>query len=110
LMKARAERMLTQSRYELVSSSPAEALPQVLDDPSLGEYESKIVELKRQRAEVTPFLTPDHPRLQKLDSEISEMTKAMETARQRVVLRLRNDYTASVSHEKMLDDEFSKEL
>jgi capsular exopolysaccharide synthesis family protein len=110
LMKARAERMLAQSRYELVASSPPEALPQVLDDPSLREYEIKIVELKRQRAEVSPFLTRDHPRLQKLESEIAEMASALETARQRVVLRLRNEYAASASHEKMLDDEFTKEL
>ena len=110
LLKARADRMVAQSRYDLIASSPAEALPQVLDDPSLREYETKLVDLKRQRAELTPSLTPDHPRMQKIDLQIAEIQKALSTARDKVVMRLRNEYSAASSHEKMLDDEFSKEL
>ena len=110
LLKARADRMIAQSKYELLASSPPEALPQVLDDSSLREYESKLVDLKRQRAELSPSFTPDHPRMQKLEAQITELETALEAARQKVVTRLRNDYAAAESHEKLLNDEFAKQL
>ncbi len=110
LMKARADRMVAQSKFELLSSSPPEALPQVLDDPSLREYEDKIVDLKRQRAELTPALTPANPKMLKLEAQIAELESALEGARQKVVTRLRNDYMAAESHEKLLNDEFEKQL
>ncbi|PYS48322.1 MAG: hypothetical protein DMG13_25785 [Acidobacteria bacterium] len=110
LLKARAERMVTQSRFELIQSSPPEALPQVLDDPSLREYESKLVDLRRQGAELGSSFTPAHPRMQKLEAQIAEMETALEDARQKVVTRLNNDYAAAQSHEKLLNDEFAKQL
>ncbi len=110
LMKARADRMVAQSKFELLSSSPPEALPQVLDDPSLREYENKIVDLKRQRAELSPALTPANPKMLKLDAQIAELDSALEATRQKVVTRLRNEYMAAGSHEKLLNDEFEKQL
>src|SRR5436309_6737340 len=110
LMKARADRMVAQSKFELLSSSPPEALPQVLDDPSLREYENKIVDLKRQRAELSPALTPANPRMQKLEAQITELESALEGARQKVVTRLRNEYMAAEYREKLLNDEFEKQL
>src|SRR5438093_7442928 len=109
-MKARADRMVAQSKFELLSSSPPEALPQVLDDLSLREYENKIVDLKRQRAELSPALTPANPKMLKLDAQIVELDSALEGARQKVVTRLRNEYTAAESHEKLLNNEFEKQL
>jgi len=110
VLKARAERMVAQSRFELVQSSPQEALPQVLDDPSLRDYEAKLVELRRQRAELGSSFTEAHPRMQKLEAQITELETALEDARQKVVTRLHNDYAAAESHEKLLNDEFAKQL
>jgi capsular exopolysaccharide synthesis family protein len=110
LLKARAERMIAQSRFELVQSSPPDALPQVLDDISLRDYESKLVDLRRQRAELSSSFTPAHPRMQKLEAQITELETTLETTRQKVVTRLRNDYAAAGSHEKLLHEEFTKQL
>src|SRR5262249_30880355 len=110
LLKARADRMVTQSKYSLLASSPVDALPQVIDDPSVREYESKIVDLRRQRAELTPTLTPAHKDIKKIDAQIAELEAAREAARQKVISRLQNDYAAAESHEKLLTDEFSKQL
>src|SRR5438093_1084306 len=110
LMKARADGMVAQATFELLSSSPPEALPQVLDDPSLREYEDKIVDLKRQRAELTPALTPANPKMLKLEAQIAELESALEGARQKVVTRLRNDYMAAESNEKLLLVEFENKI
>jgi len=110
LLKARADRMVAQSKFELLSSSPPEALPQVLDDESLREYETKIIDLKRQRAELSPALKPANPKMEKLDAQIVLLQSALETARQKVVTRLQNEYMAARSHEQLLDNEFEKQL
>ena len=90
LLKARADRMVAQSKFELLSSSPPEALPQVLDDESLREYETKIIDLKRQRAELSPALKPANPKMEKLDAQIVLLQSALETARHKVVNVLAN--------------------
>jgi len=48
--------------------------------------------------------------MQKLEAQITELETALEAARQKVVTRLRNDYAAAESHEKLLNDEFAKQL
>ena len=50
LSAAKTERMVRQSRYETALASPPDALPEVLNDESLRDYQAKLTELKRQIA------------------------------------------------------------
>src|SRR5207248_1253582 len=60
LLSAQADRVAKQSRYEL-ATSPTESVPEMLDDPTLRDYETKLVELRRHYAELSYSLTPAHP-------------------------------------------------
>ena len=40
--KAESERMTKQSHFELINGVPAESLPEVLDDATLADYQSKL--------------------------------------------------------------------
>src|SRR6266566_1341924 len=66
--------------------------------------------LKRRVASRKMWLKPANPRMLKLDAQIVELDSALEGARQKVVTRLRNEYTAAESHEKLLNNEFEKQL
>jgi polysaccharide biosynthesis transport protein len=110
LLKAKAERMATQSKFELISASPVEALPQVLDDPSLKDYQSKLTDLRRQLAELSSTLTPAHYKVQRVQAQIDELESALNAERKNVVTRLRNEFTAAFEHEKLLNDEFGRQL
>ena len=52
LSTAQTDRISKQSRWEMATSSPAEALPDVLNDSTLRDYQAKLTELKRQIAEL----------------------------------------------------------
>src|SRR5262249_38014329 len=43
--KAESDRVAKQSHFELIKSVTADALPEVLDDPTLADYQSKLTDL-----------------------------------------------------------------
>jgi len=47
LSKAQADRVTSQSKYELASTAAAESLPEVLDDATLKDYQIKLTDLRR---------------------------------------------------------------
>lgn len=102
LLKAQAERMAAQSKYEMANSSPPEALPQVLDDATLREYQSKLVDLRRQLAELSTTLMPANPKVQKVQAQIDEIEAALRREQSNVVRRLGNDYQAALRREQLL--------
>jgi capsular exopolysaccharide synthesis family protein len=110
LSAAKTERMNAQSKYELVSASPAQALPQVLDNDSLHGYQDKLAELRQQLAEANVSLSPTNPKVQRIQAQIQAMETAEAAEIGNVVTRIRNDYTAAVRKERLLQDEFARQL
>jgi polysaccharide biosynthesis transport protein len=102
LSKAHEARVAEQSRYELVSSAPADSLPEVLDDDVLKEYQMRLTELRRQLAEIRPTLAPGHYKVQQLQAEAAEMQNAIERERANILNRIKNQYVAANSREKIL--------
>ena len=45
LSKAQADRVVKQSQYERVAAASADSLPEVLDDPTLKDYQVKLTDL-----------------------------------------------------------------
>ncbi len=66
LSTAQTERISKQARWEMANSSPAEALPDVLNDATLRDYQVKLTELKRQIAEIHATYTDESPKAQKI--------------------------------------------
>ncbi|MBV9303124.1 MAG: polysaccharide biosynthesis tyrosine autokinase [Acidobacteriaceae bacterium] len=90
--KSTAERIEKQSRYEASKSSPASAIPGVLDDSSLKQYEDQLTDLKRQRADLAAVYTPDYAKVKRLDAQIASVEAALNREQQDVVQRIQNDY------------------
>jgi len=63
---AQARRIARQSRYEMARASPPAALPDVLNDASLREYQAKLTELRRQIAELSPTYTVEHAKVKRV--------------------------------------------
>ena len=95
MLNAQADRVKTQSKYELISSAPADSLPQVLDDTNLRDYQNKLAELKRQMAELGTSLTAANPKVQKVQAQIDEIENALTKERANVVTRIKNEYEAA---------------
>jgi capsular exopolysaccharide synthesis family protein len=102
LSKAQADRVASQSRYELVSKAAPESLPEVLDDATLKEYQVKLTDLRRQLAEISSTLTPAHPAVKKVQAQVTTLELALDKERTNVVQRIRNEFESAQRREHLL--------
>ncbi len=107
LSKAQGERVNKQSKYELASTTPAESLPEVLDDAALRDYQSKITELRRQLAELSPTFTPEYSKVAKIQAQITSLDGAFAKQRANVLSRIKNEYDTALLREKLLTANYS---
>jgi capsular exopolysaccharide synthesis family protein len=102
LSKAQADRVTSQSRYELVSKASPESLPEVLDDATLKEYQVKLTDLRRQLAEISSSLTPAHPAVKKVQAQVTALESALDRERTSVTQRIRNEFESAQRREQLL--------
>ncbi len=102
LSRAQADRVTTQSKYELATTASADSLPEVLDDATLEDYQVKLTDLRRQLAELSSTLTPSHPSVKKVQAQVSTLEAARETERANVTRRIQNEFQAAQRREKLL--------
>jgi polysaccharide biosynthesis transport protein len=103
LSKANAERVEKQSVYEIATSSPAESIPQVIDNERLSGYQVKLADLRRNLAELRSIYTPDHPRVKQVEAQIAALDSTFQKERDGVIARIRNDFQAAQRRESLLN-------
>jgi len=109
LLHAESERVAAQSKYELVTTSPADTLPQVLDDLALREYQTKLTDLRRQMADLGSALTPENPKVVRLQAQIGEVESALTKERDNIVSRIRNDYEFAQRRQDLLSAQYAEQ-
>jgi len=102
LSKAQADRIVKQANFEEAQSKPADSLPEILEDPTMREYQQKLTELERQYAELSATLTPAHYKVQRVQAQISELKSAMQKERANVLRGITNEYAAATRRERLL--------
>jgi len=107
LSKAQSDRFDRQSRFELTSSARPESLAEIMDDPAMKEIDTKLMDLRRQLADLSSTLTSEHPKVQKIQDQISFLIQALKDQRALVLDRIRNDYEAAEHREDLLKNENS---
>jgi polysaccharide biosynthesis transport protein len=110
MLNAQSERVKAQSKSELISSAPVDSLPQVLDDASLREYQTKLADLRRQMAELSVSLTQENPKIQKIQAQIAEVENALAKERANIVIRIKNEFDAASRRERMVTEEYNRQL
>ena len=102
LAKIQSERIARQTRYELTVKNPPESLGEVLDDGVLRGYQAQLQALKKDRAVLDLTYTAKDKKVMKVDAEIATVQKAYDAELVSTVRRIKNDYEASRSQEKLL--------
>jgi succinoglycan biosynthesis transport protein ExoP len=97
-----ADRIAKQSRWELAKSTPAEDLPNVLNDTALQALKSRLAELRAQLAPLTVTLTPENIRVQRIQSQINETEQTLQKEESAVQKRTEADYQEALRREKLL--------
>jgi len=109
LTRAHAERVARQAKFEQVGKSAPEALPEILEDPSLRDHQMKIAELNRQHAELDSYLLPLHPRVQRLEAQIAAIGKSLEADRTNILGKIKNEYEVAHTRESLLDKAYKEQ-
>jgi capsular exopolysaccharide synthesis family protein len=109
LSEAQSARIEKQSAYQIASSTPADSVPQVLDNARLSEYQAQIADLRRQLAELTAQYTPQHPKVLKLQAQIDQLESTFNTERGNVLVRIRSEYQAALMRENLLTAAYRKQ-
>lgn len=90
LSRVEADRMAKQSQFDLAKSGSPEALPAILDNGPLREYQVKLADLRRQLAELSALYTPTHYKVQRLQAQITDLDATLEKERTNVLNRIRS--------------------
>ena len=73
---------------ETSKSSPAESMPQVLDDPTLRDNRARLADLRRQLSDLSVTLTPANYRIQQLQAQIADLEQQSAQHRANIIRRL----------------------
>ncbi len=106
ISKAEADRVEKQSRYEQATKAPADSLPEVVDNPTLREYQVQLTALRRQLADLSSSFTSNYPKVVSLRSQIASLETALEKERANVIVRTRNEYESAVRRERLVNGDY----
>ena len=109
LSKVQADRMAQESLYNMAISNSADSLPAVLDNGPLREYQMRLADLRRQRADLNSTLTPRNSRVLRLDAQIAELEATLVRERGNVVNRIKNEFEAAKERENLLSKAYSRQ-
>ena len=102
-----ADRIAKQARWEMAKNTPIDSLPDVLLDPNLQNLKSGIVVLRKEMAQLTATLTPEHYKVQKIQAQITELEQTLDKEKTGLLKRLENDYQEALRREKLLSGAYN---
>ena len=102
LSRAQAERIQKESRYKLTLSADPNSVPEILSSETMRQYQAKLADLRRERAELAATMTPQNPRILKVDAQIQDVQSTITRERTNVINGVLNDYDAAKHREQML--------
>lgn len=94
LARAQTNRIQKESHYTIAKSANLDSLPEVIDDAALKEYRVRLADLRRQEADLSTALMPDHPKVQRVQAQITNLQATIARERTNILDRLHNEYAA----------------
>jgi polysaccharide biosynthesis transport protein len=104
LTKTHAERISKQALYETVANGPRERISPSINPSPLREYQTKLSDLRSERAQAVATLTPAHYKVQRLEAQIREMEHLIDQEWTKTLELIRSDYLALLRREALLTD------
>jgi succinoglycan biosynthesis transport protein ExoP len=110
LQKAEADEADTKAQVETSHNSPAEAMPQVLDDPTLRDDRARLADLRRQLADLSVTLTPANYKIQQLNAQIADLEQQAAHQRANIIKRLGVQDAATIRRKQLLGAAYQQQL
>jgi capsular exopolysaccharide synthesis family protein len=109
LSRAEADRISKHAQYETAMGSTAESLPLELDDGSVRDNVAKLGDLRRQYAELSSTLTPEHYKVKRLAAQITEVEGNLRNGWARIVARLEKSYQGAARRQSYLESAYAEQ-
>ncbi len=106
LSKAQADRVQKQSRWEMATTAAPETLPDVLNDPTLRQYQERLADLQREKAALEETFTPDHPQVKRLAAQIDAVEQSMQVQQDDILKQIKNEYDSAMRREILLQTDY----
>ena len=110
LAKAEADEADTQAQVEVSHSNPSEAMPQVLDDPTLRDNRARLADLRRQLSDLSVTLTPANYKIQQLKAQIADLEEQSAHQRANIIKRLGVTNSATARRKQLLSQAYNQQL
>src|SRR3984957_2357638 len=98
-----SDRVTKEARYELAQHSPANSLPDVLNDEALRQAQANVDDARKNVANLSAVFTPDFGKVKRATAELAVLQASFEEQRSAIVERIENDYNEAVHKEKLLE-------
>jgi succinoglycan biosynthesis transport protein ExoP len=102
LSRAEADRAAKQARYEASVKGSGELMSDAIAAGPLRQYESDLLGMQRQLADLSTVYKPDYYKVTRLKAQIAETEFAIAKEKDATIARMRKDYVASAGLENML--------
>ena len=103
--KARTARLQKEATYNQIrnvdpASDDADAYAVIATNPGVLAAKERLTELTAERTKLAARYLPNHPDMQKTDTQIRNATANLHAQRQRVIESARNEYQAALAEER----------
>ena len=102
LANAEMERIAKQSRYERVIANKGGTGQRIFDDPMAREYQSKLADLMRQRADMATMYTSDYGKVKQANAQIASLRDALDAESKSVEEHAKSEYEEAARREQLL--------
>src|SRR6267154_2017453 len=109
LTKAEAQRYEKEALYRVVESGDYEHLPGEFESKVIQDLTERLAELKREYARLSTTFNADYPRVKEIQSQIEEISAAIQEQRKDAASQITGDYLAAVRRENLVRDGLREE-
>jgi capsular exopolysaccharide synthesis family protein len=109
LGKAEADRMMKESRNQVAANASPDVMTQLIDDPALKSYQSKLTDLEQQSQKLQSMYQPKSYKVQEVEQQIKVLKEAIANETKEVRERAQNEFRAASAREAMLKQKFDAE-
>lgn len=102
LSKARADLAEVQAKYERITSSAPEQLPDVVQHPLLRDYATRLADLQKEHSQLSATMTPEHQKVRAVAFQMTALRQLMQAEVDNVLGKLRNEFEAAKRREELL--------
>src|SRR3989440_9970507 len=109
LTKAQARRYEKEALYRVVEAGDYESLPGQFESKVIQDLTERLAELKREYARLSTTFNADYPRIKEIQSQIEEISAAIQEQRKDAARQITGDYLAAVRRENLVRDGLREE-